>query len=410
MPGGVVSATVDAQGHLILPDEFVHGNALESGSSVSMLTTPEGMLVRAPLSQLRRVYIEPTVRCNLSCRTCMRNAWDEPMGDMSPATFSRALAALAEQRGVVSCFFGGLGEPLMHPDIAEMVEQAAQVACKTELITNGLLLDSRLSGKLIEAGLCTLWISLDGASPEGYADVRMSDALCGVLQNISSYRDQHRRLKGTEPDIGVVFVAMKRNFKELPALVRQSVRLGISRYLVTNVLPYTPEMCREVLYRRSVDTWTADPSPWNPSIRMPDIDVDPATSETLLKMRGLWPGGMADYRYRCPFVEQRSTSLAWDGGVSPCLALMHAHTSYLFDMQRSVQRYQLGNVNDRSLTEIWRSDEYTRFRQKVEEFDFPPCTVCASCEMAEANQEDCFGNTFPTCGGCLWAKGLIQCP
>jgi hypothetical protein len=30
--------------------------------------------------------------------------------------------------------------------------------------------------------------------------------------------------------------------------------------------------------------------------------------------------------------------------------------------------------------------------------------------MTESNQEDCFGNTFPTCGGCLWAQGFIRCP
>ncbi|OGN93594.1 MAG: hypothetical protein A2Y88_12875 [Chloroflexi bacterium RBG_13_48_10] len=26
------------------------------------------------------------------------------------------------------------------------------------------------------------------------------------------------------------------------------------------------------------------------------------------------------------------------------------------------------------------------------------------------NLEDCFGNSAPACGGCLWAQGLIQCP
>jgi hypothetical protein len=30
--------------------------------------------------------------------------------------------------------------------------------------------------------------------------------------------------------------------------------------------------------------------------------------------------------------------------------------------------------------------------------------------MSEANEEDCFGNGFPTCGGCLWAQGVLQCP
>jgi hypothetical protein len=28
----------------------------------------------------------------------------------------------------------------------------------------------------------------------------------------------------------------------------------------------------------------------------------------------------------------------------------------------------------------------------------------------ERYEEDCYGNTFPACGGCLWAQGVIQCP
>jgi hypothetical protein len=46
----------------------------------------------------------------------------------------------------------------------------------------------------------------------------------------------------------------------------------------------------------------------------------------------------------------------------------------------------------------------------VQSFAFPPCTYCGGCEMSISNQEDCFGNHFPACGGCLWAQGVVQCP
>ena len=408
--GTLISAHVDEQGRLVLPDEFTQGNGLRPGSAVSLRITREGLVLRPPLSQLQKVYIEPTSRCNLSCRTCIRNAWNEPLGHMDAATFERVLAGLAGLQPRPTIFFGGFGEPLMHPDIAHMVERAAGIAAHVELITNGILLKQQVSADLINAGLGTLWISLDGASPESYADVRLSNSLDGVLENIAAYRDQYRRLHGDEPDIGAVFVAMRRNIDELPPLVRQSTRLGISRYMVTNVLPYTPEMCGEVLYQHAVDDWGGAPSPWNPSVDMPQIDLNPITRETLLKLRAMQPGSQAERRNTCPFVEQRSMSIAWDGSVSPCLALLHAHTSYLFDIQRSVQPQRMGNVNSQPLMEIWRSEEYTRFRQKVEDFDFSPCTICAGCEMAEGNQEDCFGNSFPTCGGCLWARGVVRCP
>jgi len=298
----------------------------------------------------------------------------------------------------------------MHPGITEMVQKSAQIASKVELITNGLLLSEKLAAQLIEAGLNTLWVSLDGASPESYADVRLSESLKSVLQNISTYREMYQKIRGGDADIGVVFVAMKRNMEELPGLIRLSINLGISRYMVTNILPYTADMCDEVLYHKTIDKSDGKPSPWHPRILMPEMDLNPITREALFKAWTAHPEGSGGRRDRCPFIEQRSTTIGWEGSVSPCLSLLHSHESYLFDKKRAVSNYRLANVNEHSLTEIWHSDEYQEFRQKVESFDFAPCTICNSCEMAEANQEDCFGNSFPTCGGCLWAQGIIQCP
>jgi MoaA/NifB/PqqE/SkfB family radical SAM enzyme len=62
------------------------------------------------------------------------------------------------------------------------------------------------------------------------------------------------------------------------------------------------------------------------------------------------------------------------------------------------------------LMDIWNNPEYVALRERLQEFDFSPCTFCNSCEMAESNKEDCFGNIQPACGGCLWAQGFIQCP
>ena len=93
----------------------------------------------------RKIYIEPTNRCNLDCRTCMRNAWDEPLGRMSMPTFVRIMdgVRLISPRPVV--FFGGLGEPLTHPDIVAMVAASKGLGSQVELITNGTLLTRSVS-------------------------------------------------------------------------------------------------------------------------------------------------------------------------------------------------------------------------------------------------------------------------
>jgi hypothetical protein len=65
---------------------------------------------------------------------------------------------------------------------------------------------------------------------------------------------------------------------------------------------------------------------------------------------------------------------------------------------------------ERSLAKLWYTPEHVAFRERVQVFDFSPCTICGGCDLADNNEEDCFGNVFPTCGGCLWAQGVIQCP
>jgi MoaA/NifB/PqqE/SkfB family radical SAM enzyme len=96
--------------------------------------------------------------------------------------------------------------------------------------------------------------------------------------------------------------------------------------------------------------------------------------------------------------------------VSPCLALLHSHTSYLNERKRRSKRYVVGNVNEHTMSELWSSPEYVAMRERVQSFQFSPCAFCGGCDFSEANEEDCFGNAFPTCGGCLWAQGIIQCP
>lgn len=52
----------------------------------------------------------------------------------------------------------------------------------------------------------------------------------------------------------------------------------------------------------------------------------------------------------------------------------------------------------------------SEFRRRVQEFNFSPCILCGGCDLFESNQEDCIGSPVPTCGGCLWAQGIIRCP
>ena len=73
---------------------------------------------------LKKLYIEPTTKCNLNCKMCFRHTWfEEPMCDLSLEDFRRAIDTIPKT--VETIFFGGMGEPLFHKDILEMIRLAA---------------------------------------------------------------------------------------------------------------------------------------------------------------------------------------------------------------------------------------------------------------------------------------------
>ncbi|MHB0875767.1 MAG: radical SAM protein [Anaerolineae bacterium] len=402
-------ARVEGEGSLALPADLAAAHGLVAGAEADVEEMADGLLVRRPLTYLAKVYVEATNRCNLTCRTCMRNGWDEPLGLMAAGTWERVLAGVRSLPRPPLVFFGGMGEPLLHPDIGTMVEQAKACDARVELITNGTLLEPSLQAALADAGLDMLWVSLDGASAESYADVRLGAALPGVLANL----EQLALRDGPGPELGISFVAMRRNVQDLPRIVQLAERLGARRLMVTNVVAHTAEMAREML-----SPWALGDPPFPDALQvsLPRLDANDATWRPLYDLLRLQPspslGGVPldGSRNRCPFVAAGSLAVRWDGAVSPCLPLLHEHTVFLAHHERRSRHYAAGNLADDDLPAIWTAPDYVNLRRRLQRFDFSPCTACGGCYLAESNEEDCYGNGVPACGGCPWAQGVIQCP
>ena len=407
---------IDGGGRLVLPIELVERLGLVEGAAIRVEEWGDAISVGRSSASLARVYVEPTTRCNLRCRTCIRNVWDEPAGSMSARTFARLLDGVRRLSPLPTIFFGGFGEPFAHRGLLGMIAAAKSVGCPVEVITNGTRLGAKVREELVRIGLDRLWVSIDGATPESYADVRLGDLLPAVLESLARLRELRNATATSLPRLGIAFVAMKRNIADLPEVIRLGQHLGADRFSISNVLPHTPEMREQVLYARSIDAEDVRPSPWTPEISLPRLDIDEATLGRLLQLEAGPRGSSLPGHVReaasssCPFVEKGSLAVRWDGQISPCLPLLHTHASYLDFRPRVNHAHAIGNVDERSLLEAWRDPAYVALRERLLAFDFAPCTICNSCDMADENLEDCFGSPTPACGGCLWAQGFIRCP
>jgi len=412
-------ARVNDHGEILLPRDLAAKLGLAAGDEIRVEPNGQGLFLHPSINALKRVYVEVTNQCNLSCSTCMRNVWDVQYGQMSAETFERILASFQDLPQKPELFLGGYGEPLSHPHILEMIGQAKKLGHRVSLITNGILLSEHVTRKLIDLKLDMLWVSLDGASPECYADVRLGDALPVVIENLTGLRTQKYKMFGISnwaghPKLGIAFVAMQRNIHDLGEVIRLGTRLGAVEFSISNVLAHNSELLDENLYTRSLDMTAGQEI--RPMIHMPLMDIQPKTMTALASLlkdmnRLELSGGLLNQNTdQCPFIERGSLAVRWDGQVSPCLPLLYTHKHFLDQRERTSREYFVGDVREKTLPDIWNDRNYLTLRKRLQDFDFSPCAFCNSCEMANDNMEDCFGNVHPTCGGCLWARGLIRCP
>jgi molybdenum cofactor biosynthesis enzyme MoaA len=132
------------------------------------------MRVKHPIRTILRVVFRKapleaqlivTRRCNLSCGYCTE--YDKVSDCVPLETLKRRIDAI-HRLGVVNVALLG-GEPLMHPDLPEVIAYADRRA-QVSVTTNGFLLTEALIRRLNNAGLANMEVSIDalGADRSGY--------------------------------------------------------------------------------------------------------------------------------------------------------------------------------------------------------------------------------------------------
>lgn len=109
-----------------------------------------------------QVHIIPIRRCNLACAYC--NEYDDYSKPVPKEEMFRRIDRLASFGTTLISLSGG--EPLLHPDLEDIIRRIRSHGILAALITNGYLLTRERIEKLNEAGLDHLQISIDNAQPD----------------------------------------------------------------------------------------------------------------------------------------------------------------------------------------------------------------------------------------------------
>ncbi|VBB06235.1 radical sam [Lucifera butyrica] len=129
-----------------------------------------------------------TQACNIRCIHCYRNAGTERSDELNTDEGKKLISEIARAGFKILILSGG--EPLLRPDIYELVRHARSAGIRPVLGTNGILITPEVAGKLKEAGLAVAGISLDSKTPERHDWFRQSQgAWEATMRGIKACRD-----------------------------------------------------------------------------------------------------------------------------------------------------------------------------------------------------------------------------
>ena len=125
-------------------------------------------------------------RCNLSCAYC--NEFDDYSKPVPTGELFRRIDRLASFGTTIITISGG--EPLLHPDLDDIIRRIRQRGILAGLITNGYLLTAERIERLNRAGLEHLQISIDNVKPDEVSKKSLK-VLDRKLLLLAQYADFH---------------------------------------------------------------------------------------------------------------------------------------------------------------------------------------------------------------------------
>ena len=176
----------------------------------------------AAQNNLRFIFWEATVACNLECVHCRRLEVSKMLSqsDLSTQDAIRLIESLANDFDPKPVLVFSGGEPLKRPDLFELIRFAHWKEVPVALATNGTLVDEDLARDIVHSGIRRVSISLDGASSETHDRFRKMPG--SFEKAVSGFR--HLRSLGMSMQLNATLT--RHNIQELDDIYRLSLELG----------------------------------------------------------------------------------------------------------------------------------------------------------------------------------------
>lgn len=179
---------------------------------------------------LRMVAWEVTRRCNLSCVHCRASSLSSPYaGELDTARSLRLIDEIAAFSQPIIILTGG--EPLLREDIYEIADHGTKKGLRMVLATNGTLLTPEIVGKMLQAGIQRVSVSIDGRDRESH------DAFRGVPGAFDAAMGGIDLLKRGGMAFQINTTITQQNLDQIESILALAVELGAAAHHIFLLVP-----------------------------------------------------------------------------------------------------------------------------------------------------------------------------
>ncbi len=295
-----------------------------------------------------QILIEPINMCNINCGLC--SAPQQYITRKRLAmTFGNFKAIIDDIKSIThSIYLTNAGEPLLNKDIFKMIKYASKLGLSVSVSTNATLLDKKAILELLDSGLDSLIVSVDGAAKYSYEKFRRGAVFEEVIRNITELCHEKKRFLKNKPFVELQCIVTRYNENEQEEMKRLSRAMGVDRlhFKTLSLCPHVygidvrKKFAEEFLPRR------------NDVKNRYVLDNDGAPLST-------WSSDT------CSYWKKLSVILV-DGTV--CMCCYDINGEYCF-----------GNVNEASFRQIWNSEKYRHYRNDLMFYKKLP--LCKNCDL-----------------------------
>lgn len=268
----------------------------------------------------RNATIEPVAGCNLKCLSCPVNILRRPYGLLKIDAFKTIVDKLPHINSVLLYF---MGEPLLNPDLPEMVKYLHDQGIRSIISTNGMFLEE-MCGDLLDNGLSRLIMTLDGFTQETISAYRVGADFNQIIRGIDATA-RHREKNGSHIRLEVQTLVFKHNEHELNEIKNYVSTRSDKLTLVSPII-----------------------SGWGGKVN--EINI-PSEKYSRIKAKP----------FSCPKI--LDIVITWEGDVLPCCYDSHGDFAY-------------GNLLNESFEAVYWNDKGIQLRSMGNQRKLAPCKEC----------------------------------